>query len=336
MNNQPLVSLIVPVYNVAPYLRESLDSILNQTYENIEIIVIDDGSKDESGLICDEFAAKDNRIRLIHQTNSGLSSARNVALEIVQGDYIAYIDSDDAVDASFVENMINSIMRDDSDIVVCYFDEQHTESNLLAKSTTNTSPAIKSGTYNHKEILRALFDRKLNTAVFNKLYKRKIWNDLRFPAGHVYEDVEIAYLTFDLCNSITVIDDVLYHQRIRTKSITSTISIKNVKDQMLAQSKIESFVTKNTPDVFPESAIDKLERLHFELLLKSYVRAAAIKGDMINKKDFKKQLRSEILDKRHRFKSKDIKKNLRLVYFSVIYCPWILDIAVTVLVKTRR
>lgn len=335
MYHKPLVSLIVPVYNVEQYLEEALNSIINQTYRNIEIIVIDDGSKDESGLICNKYASQDNRIRLIHQANAGLSSARNSALEIVHGDYITYIDSDDAVDPSYVETMVNAIVHDDSDIVVCKFDEQHTEGEMFANPDVRAIPAVRSGKYDHSEILRLLFDGKINTAVFNKLYKRKIWKELRFPVGHVYEDVEIAYKTYDMCRSVTVIDDVLYHQRIRPGSITSTFSIKNVKDQMLAQSKIEAFVTANTPSVFPEKALDKLGRLHFEMLLKSYVRLSLVKGHNEEKSTLKKDLKTEILETGSNFKYHDLKKSSYMIYWTILNCPWVLDLTAPVSVGAR-
>lgn len=335
MREQPLVSIIVPVYNVSAYLEEALDSLISQTYKNIEIIIIDDGSKDNSGKICDEYAAKDNRIKLIHKENGGLSAARNTALEIFSGDYITYVDSDDAVVPSYVETMLNTIERDGSDIVLCRFDEQRTNKNFSPELSERILPVVDSGKYDHAEILRILFDGKVNTAVFNKFYKRYIWEELRFPAGHVYEDVEVAYKTFDMCKSITIIDDVLYHQRIRPGSITATFSIKNIKDQMLAQSKIEAFVKANTPTVYPEATLAKLERLHFELLLKSYVRLAIIRGNSGEKTELKASLRREIIEIGDTFDLRRISFSKRLIYLQIVNFPFLLDVSAPASVRLK-
>ncbi len=124
---QQLVSIIIPVYNVAPFLRESLDSAINQTYKNLEIILVDDGSTDESGIICDEYAKLDTRIKVIHQKNQGLSAARNTGLDIMKGSIVSFLDSDDAFYPDTIKTMVETMQNQNSDIVSCNYEVFETE-----------------------------------------------------------------------------------------------------------------------------------------------------------------------------------------------------------------
>lgn len=121
----PLVSVIVPVYNVLPYLKESLDSLIGQSYQDLEVILIDDGSTDDSGKLCDEYANHDKRILVIHQENKGLSAARNIGLDKANGEYIAFLDSDDAFHCCFIEKLLSSIISKDADIALCKFSDYY-------------------------------------------------------------------------------------------------------------------------------------------------------------------------------------------------------------------
>ena len=124
-----LVSVIVPVYNVLPYLRESLDSVINQTYKDLEIIIVDDGSTDGSDAVCEEYA-KDSRVKVIHQKNHGLSAARNVGLDIARGDYIAFLDSDDVYLPDMIQTMVEGIQKSQADVVVCGFIRVYSKKNI--------------------------------------------------------------------------------------------------------------------------------------------------------------------------------------------------------------
>ena len=119
MNNQPLISVIIPVYNVEQYLNKCIESVLSQTYRNIEIVIINDGSTDNCGKICDEYASSDNRVKVIHKSNSGVSAARNEGLDASTGDYVVFVDSDDYVDPDYVECLYNSLIENDADVAVC-------------------------------------------------------------------------------------------------------------------------------------------------------------------------------------------------------------------------
>lgn len=197
MMHARLVSVIVPVYNVEDYLRECIDSIIKQTYSHLEIILVDDGSTDGSGAICDEYASKDNRIRVIHQENKGVSVARNQGLNIATGEFISFIDSDDRIDlqtiAGYMDlfalhpelDIIESVIYDCITKPLCQFGENFEE------------PGISGRVLNAKEfwlLLAVEFSNSAYPGPANKCYRRSFIGDLRFPEGYVFED-----LAFLLC-----------------------------------------------------------------------------------------------------------------------------------------
>ena len=155
MNGKYLVSVIMPVYNVEAYLSEALDSVINQSYDNLEIIVVDDGSTDGSGKICDEYAEKDERIRLIHQKNSGVSSTRNAALDAATGDFVIFIDSDDAYDPDYVTTMLDAMIENDADMVICRFTVHTTTGVMKRTGTEELHPPIGKGLYSRVEAMQA-------------------------------------------------------------------------------------------------------------------------------------------------------------------------------------
>ena len=318
-----MVSVIIPVYNVAPYLRESLDSVICQTYKKLEIIIIDDGSTDGSREICDEYEKKDGRICLIHQNNKGLSAARNAGLDCITGDAIAFLDSDDEYHHDFIRLMIETMNQEETDIVVCGYSTQKTEAKMECdEDTKRTGPSINKGRYNRIEALRALADGMLNHGVWNKLYKKELWDSIRFPEGFVYEEVRTTYQILDLVNSITVIDQPLYLYRDRPGSITNTKTCKNIKDRLIARDEFEAFISENIPEIFLEEHLEKWRYDHFVLLISSYVQPGYGK-----KTDhaFIAELRTQIIRNRRKQRIQAVRPRI-LLYF-ICYCPWLLRIA---------
>lgn len=188
--NKPLISIIVPCYNVEKYLSKCIESIINQTYNNLEILLIDDGSPDNSGDICDEYAKKDNRIKVIHKKNGGLSDARNVAIDIANGEYILFIDSDDYVAVNHVEFLFDMIYRTDSDIAIEDI-EPFYEGTLPQIMTNKRYNEI---VYNENEALINMFyQKKFDTCAYSKLYRKDLFSDIRFPKSWLYEDLATTY-----------------------------------------------------------------------------------------------------------------------------------------------
>lgn len=215
-NNNGLVSIIVPVYNVEKYLAECIESILNQSYENIEIVLIDDGATDSSGKICDAYAKKDSRIRVIHKVNGGLSSARNKGIEESCGSYLAFIDSDDKIHEDFVANLMRYI-TEDYDIVQCAYARVYEDGTLIPCNQCCISDKGKAA---QKYFLGKQGNPEPFDVAFNKIYRRKLFQNISYPIGRVHEDIATTYRLFYEAKNIKTIPDILYYYRIRPGSIT--------------------------------------------------------------------------------------------------------------------
>lgn len=261
MKGNVLVSVIIPVFNVKPFLVEALDSILSQTYNNLEIVVIDDGSTDGSEEICDEYAVKDNRIIVIHQENKGLSSARNAGLDIASGQIIAFLDSDDAFHPKMIQILLDEMRKNKTDIAICGFSVQKTQNKM---KTDNLESEINSLVIHKKEAFQRILDGYINTAVWDKLYDSTIWKNLRFPDGYVYEGTYIVFDIFDKAKRISLVNDNLVMHRERQGSICQTFSLKNILDGEYALSHYFSFIKKHTPEIFSSSQLERFiqNRIH--------------------------------------------------------------------------
>lgn len=222
MDNNPLISVIVPIYNVEKYLHTCINSILNQTYSNLEIILVDDGSPDSCPSICDEFALKDNRVKVIHKTNGGLSSARNAGLDIAKGDFIGFIDSDDFISPNFYQCLLNNAIMQNADISECTFIKV-SESNLKSFSF----PLVNNDTIsvtNNVGALERLFSEDFNTyvntvVVWNKLYKSSLFESIRYPLNKISEDEFTTYKLLYKSNKFVTSSAVLHAYVQRTSSI---------------------------------------------------------------------------------------------------------------------
>jgi glycosyltransferase involved in cell wall biosynthesis len=206
-----LVSVIVPIYNVESYLNRCIESIVNQTYHNLEIILVDDGSPDNCPEICDQWALKDPRIIVIHKSNGGLSDARNAALEVARGDYISFVDSDDWIDQDFISSLLDKMKY--ADIVECgtricyqtYFEE--------------LSPSIN-GVIKGEDALELLFlNKEIRFTVWNKLYKHSVISDIKFDYGKYNEDNFWTWKVIRNANSLYLLQSSLYNYYMRDNSI---------------------------------------------------------------------------------------------------------------------
>lgn len=211
---QPLISIIVPVYKVEKYINRCVESLVRQTYSNLEIILVDDGSPDKCPQMCDEWAEKDKRIKVIHQKNGGLSNARNNGIDKATGEYIVFVDSDDSIDPIFCEVLLDKLLETGVDIIGCGAYRDFRE------------PVYELGETHFTIIKRPeLMPYMLNdnfSAAWGKVYKRKAIGDVRFPEGRIFEDTSTAYKFADNCDSIGFIDAGLYYYFKNTQSITTT------------------------------------------------------------------------------------------------------------------
>jgi glycosyltransferase involved in cell wall biosynthesis len=214
--HQPLISIIIPIYKVEPYLRRCLDSIINQTYKNLEIILVDDGSPDNCPQICEEYAAKDNRIIAIHKENGGLSDARNAGLDICKGEYISFVDSDDWVVLNYIEILSSICLKENADITIG--NHKKVAGNNEFKFCNNLN---EYKTLNSYQALENLFgEHALNfTVSWGKLYKAKLWTELRFPKDKLYEDAYLCHLLYSNSSTICFLDEPIYFYTQRSDSI---------------------------------------------------------------------------------------------------------------------
>ena len=214
-DNLKLISVIVPVYNVELYLERCIDSIIGQTYKNLEIILVDDGSTDKSGKICDIYENKDSRVRVLHKCNGGLSSARNKGLELATGEYIGFVDSDDYIALDMYERFYSFILED-VDLVCCGIVR-------IDKKGTKTLTGNAKGTIclNNKQSVKELLMRRyLAFSACDKLYKRKIIGEIRFPDNRVCEDLPFTYNVVKRCKKVVNIGSCKYFYSYRSDSIS--------------------------------------------------------------------------------------------------------------------
>lgn len=210
-----LISVIVPVYNVEKYLRKCIDSIRKQTYLNLEIILVNDGSTDNSDKICNEYAKEDKRIRVINKTNGGLSSARNSGLEVANGTFIAFVDSDDWIESNMIEKMLSVALKEKADIVHCGI-KQVGENGDIYKVLFEDNIILNS----NDEILRAYFTEEISVIVCNKLFKRKVIDNIRMIEGKNNEDNMYCIEVLLRTNKLVSISDAFYNYLQRNDSIT--------------------------------------------------------------------------------------------------------------------
>ena len=218
MNN--LISVIVPIYKVEPYLRQCVDSIINQTYKNLEIILVDDGSPDGCPQICDDYAAKDTRVKVIHKENGGLSSARNAGLDIASGDYIAFVDSDDFLVETMYQDLLEVAESHDADVTACDAFEIVGE-NRVAYSKNNEEITVINKT---EDFFLHIVDPFpwIRFEVWNKLFKKKILSKIRFKEGQIYEDMYFDRLVFSHSSVVVHLSKSLYCYRLNRKGSTNS------------------------------------------------------------------------------------------------------------------
>lgn len=230
------VSVIVPIYNVAEYLKECVDSILGQTYRHLEVLLIDDGSPDDAPRICDEYAMIDNRVKVIHKENGGLSDARNVGIEHASGEWLLFVDGDDYIEQNMVETLVSAAKTSRASLAMCgacafRFSDS-------TRITNSTWISIESGITSGENVLRQI-DSGGNLPIvyivpWNKLYSRATFDCVRYPVGRVHEDEAVIHHVLGINSRIVCVDGALYNYRQRNDSIIREKSIRKVMDKMEA------------------------------------------------------------------------------------------------------
>lgn len=298
MNENPLISVIIPVYNVENFLHDCLNSVISQTYTNLEIILVDDGSTDKSGEICDEFATQDSRIKVLHQKNSGQAVARNNALEICKGEFITFIDSDDIVSENLIAILYDLTQKFNTKIAMCGYKEFYQNSEI-AKILEQNKNAKECEKLDQEELFSRALHRNpyFMSGVPRALYAQEIWQNLRFPVGEIYEDVAIWFDIFNQSPTALTYEN-LYFYRIRTGSTVNSfekkhlIIIKNVR-------KFAGSIETAYPNLAKKATSTKCNNS----LNTAFNIIRANKAD-----EFKNEI-----DELHKF----VRKNLNLTYFLI-------------------
>ena len=218
-----MISVIVPIYNTKPYLQECLDSILAQDIKvPYEVLLIDDGSTDGGAEICDAYAAKDERVRVFHQENQGLSAARNTGIDAARGRYYAFVDSDDVVLPAYLRTLYEACEKHDAYMALCAVEDVQ-ENGQSCDPPYSTHPA-QEGVFRGKDLLNQFYTPSgtLYTVAWNKLYRAEVWKLRHYPEGHLHEDDFVAHRLFWRCDKVVCVDTVLYHYRLRGGSICRT------------------------------------------------------------------------------------------------------------------
>ena len=268
--HNPLISIIVPIYNVEPYIRNCVESILGQTYKNIEIILVDDGSTDNCGNICDEYRSKDKRIKVIHKNNGGLSSARNAGIDIGSGEYLGFVDSDDWIESDMYESLYNAIIMHKADMSICgrYVVRG---SRITAMSDTEIPEVLT-----RREALSKLLSdkcRSMQHFAWDKLYKKKLFDNIRYPQGKYYEDIFITYKLFSKSNKIVDIKSPKYYYLLRDDSITGSMTANKRYDYYKAKIQFLEYVKNLEPllgDMCDRQLFNNLQICINDMLLLDY------------------------------------------------------------------
>lgn len=228
------VSVIVPFYNVENYIGDCLESIIGQTYDNLEIILVDDGSTDNSLKIAKDYREKDKRITILQEENSGQSVARNKALDVASGDYLLFVDADDFIAGNMVRMMLLAAEKTGSDVVCCQWNR------VYGDDITTPSTLVRSGIVYRDKLMNSVFlDKNASNSPCAKLFKRTLWEDSRFPENIKFEDVLIIPLVLNKCRKAVLLKDGLYYYRDREGSTVHTHNEKILKDFMYAINEVD-------------------------------------------------------------------------------------------------
>lgn len=271
------ISIIVPVYNTGKYLEKCVDSLINQTYRNLEILLIDDGSNDDSGLICDKLLEKDERIKVIHKENAGLSATRNLGVDISTGEYLVFIDSDDYVTNDYCETLITAIKKDNCDVSSIDLRMVRDDGYKIVTSDDiiKKDESLKTNIYYKDDILKEVLMRQsFKNYVCTKMYRREIFEKCRFKEGINYEDILFMYELSKIINKIAYVNKECYIYLKRSDSITATCSSKNLNDFLDVAIYRYNDIKKNN---------DNLKKYNLFALLESII-SISIKYVIANKK----------------------------------------------------
>lgn len=261
LNQKPLISVIIPIYNVEAYLDKCVVSLIQQTYSHLEIILVDDGSPDSCPQICDDWAKKDSRIKVIHKQNGGLSDARNAGISVATGEWIVFIDSDDWIENDALEKMFQRSQTDQSDVVSCGVKWVKEDDTLINEVTVSQEEVLDT-----KSAMREIIvDGKLKQHVWNKLYMRSLVADIPFEKGKYHEDVFWSYQVFGRAKKVSLMMESFYHYIQRSNSIMGESYSPKRLDALDAMCRRCEYVKEYYPDLYGEALLAYINSCMYHL-----------------------------------------------------------------------
>lgn len=322
MNKEELISIIIPIYNVEEYLEDCIESVIQQTYKNLEIILVDDGSTDNCLNICNKYKKKDNRIKIIHKENAGLSDARNVGIEFSTGQYIAFVDSDDFIEIDMYEILYQDLKDNRADIIGCdyyiYNTLKFSKSDIITKEKKIMST--------EEALIEMSKLRGFGVIACNKLYKRQIFDEIRFPIGKTSEDWFIMYKILDKAKKIVYNPIAKYYYRQRADSITKSNKINWMG--LEAATEVLEFSKRKYPN-----AVVSARFAYINANLEIYNQMLKNKYNRKQRQEFASNIKGEkkgVL----RMQGVRLYKKLQIIcicYFRVLY-----DFIIKIKLKTRK
>lgn len=288
MESNALLSVIIPVYNVEDYLRRCVDSVLRQTYTNLEVILIDDGSRDTSGAICDEYAAADSRVRVIHKENGGLSSARNAGMDAACGEYIAFVDSDDWVTEDAYEHLL-SVMKKQDVKLVC--GGRYDVNGKTGERTVGLCPKKEEKISAEELVGRIFLWDNCDSSACDKLYHRSLLEGFRYPEGKVCEDVPVTYKVVLKAGCVAMSDQPFYHYFHRPGSISTSSFSEKTFHFSGHTAVIYPYIRENHPNIQNQARYLRVRSLSHLLLLLDSGDAQTRKNWITQYRETRSQLR---------------------------------------------
>lgn len=303
-----LISIIIPVYNVEEYLDKCLESVINQTYNNIEIILVDDGSTDNSGKICDKYEEKDSRVKVIHKENGGQSEARNIALDEVRGKYVAFVDSDDYIKKDYIEYLYNLILKYECKMSICAYYIETEKGNKYDLGKTYSEKLMNT----QETLSRMLCDEGFTVSPCAKMYDISLFKDIRYPVGKIYEDNETTYKLIKKCENVAYGNESKYSYIKRKNSTMNSKFNERKLDLIEITDKMAQELIKEYPNMK-----DSIERRVI------YARFSILRQAVSDKnanKNLIKKLRKEILTKwKQILTNRKTSKRDKIAFFTLLF-----------------
>lgn len=309
------VSIVVPIYNADKYIARCVDSLLNQDYKNIELVLINDGSYDESEKICNDYVKNNKNVKLFTQKNSGVSVARNTGVKNSTGDYICFVDSDDYVKSSFISDFVKAIEKDSSDIAICKY--ERVSEYIYYDSNEELSTTTISGIDGLKELLEFYPKGIITNHMWNKIFKKELFEGIEFPIGRNFEDIGVCYLLFEKANIISLMNKSNYYYYEHENSIMTNLSRKSIEDKYYVGEARNEYIEYKYPELKEKN--NEYNIHNYLYLLKELIKKD---GRKVKKNDLFNNIRKKYLlinlekklDKKEKIISFAVKANISIIY----------------------